>query len=237
MNTLLENSIMVEGDTVACHPQFGESTFNVDKIGAQFNNCYATSNSTVCFIVDRKIYVTPATRQVMATLKAAGLTEKSNFVVPFDNGSYPKEAQKKWKTLRDAQILSRYHDYEVDCMKYCDEHGIGEISSETMRRCLKIPRGGIPVNDHGYKFLCKPECSEFFVDSIDIEMLGKYCSNGGKVAFIYRDGHTYVAKGNDIINELRQAGYTEKFFYVPFSKSEQITDPYWETEWAKKTEK
>jgi hypothetical protein len=75
------------------------------------------------------------------------------------------------------------------------------------------------------------------VDSTTFDKLGRFCTNNGKVVFVYRDGHTYVFRGYRIVDELRNAGYKEAGLFVPFSNGEQITDPYLADQWEKVSKK
>ena len=232
MKELMENSINVSGRTVVCWPQFGDKEENIDMndIGSKFNGAYCTNNSTICFVFDHEVFVTPYTSEAMAAIANAGLTEKS-FYVPFSNGDYPKYDKAKWFRLRDLAIESHYRDYEVDSARWCDEHGIDKLSEETMKCCFRIPRDGVPIKHLYFESICYPLCNEAFVDCTVVDRLGRYCTNNGKVVFVYRDGHTYVAKGYWILDELRHAGYKESGLFVPFSNGEQITDHYLASVW------
>lgn len=239
MKNLKKNSICVSGATVTVYwPQYGgkEETIDMGNIGSKFNGTYCTNNSTICFVHDHEVFVTPYTREAMATIENAGLVEKY-FYVPFSNGDCPKNERAKWLHLRDLATESYYRDYEVDSARWCDEHGIGELSKETMDHCFKMPRGGVPVKHLCVADTCYPACNEFFVDCTVVDRLGCYCTNNGKVVFVYHDGHTYVAKGYWILDELRHAGYKESGLPVPFSNGEQITDYYLATKWEQIPEK
>ena len=238
MKGLRENSVCVSGAVAVCWPQRGdkEETIDMTDIGSKFNGCYATNNSTICFVVDHEVFVTPYTREAMSTIGDAGLVEE-HFYVPFSNWDYPKCEKAKWHHLRELATESYYHDYEVDSAKWCDEHGIGELSEETMKRCFRIPRNGVPVKHPHFENVCYPVCNERYVDCTVIDKLGHYCTNNGKVVFIYRDGHTYVARGYWILEELRRAGYKESGLFVPFSNGEQITDPHLAAQWEQVSKK
>ena len=130
-----------------------------------------------------------------------------------------------------------HRDYEVDSAKWCDEHNIGELSEETMKCCFRMPRGGVPVKHLYFEDTYYPACNESFVDCTVVDKLGRYCTNNGKVVFVYHDGHTYVTKGYWILDELRHAGYKESGLFVPFSNGEQITNPYLATKWEQISKK
>ena len=233
MEELKKNSICVSGVTVVCWPQYenDEEILDMADVGSKFNGCYATNNSTICYVVDHEVFVTPYTREAMATIVGAGLVEKY-FRVPFSNWDYPKHERGKWQRLRKLAIESCYRDYEVDSMRWCDEHDIGELSEETMKCCFKIPREGVPVEHPHFKSTCYyPVCNEYCIDCTVVEKLGRYCTNNGKVVFVYRDGHTYIAKGYWILDELRVAGYRKHDLFVPLSNGERITDSALAVQW------
>ena len=238
MKNLKENSIRISSAIAVCWPQYGdkEETLDMTDIGSKFNGCYATNNSTICFVIDHEVFVTPYTRGAMSTIVNAGLTEK-HFYVPFSNWDYPKYEKAKWQRLCELATESYYRDYEVDSAKWCDEHNIGELSEETMERCFRMPRSGVPVKHLHFEDTYYPACNESCVDCTVIDRLGRYCANNGKVVFVYHDGHTYVTKGYWILDELRHAGYKESGLFVPFSNGEQITNPYLATKWEQISKK
>lgn len=232
MENLKQNSIRIPGKIVVCWPQYGdkEETLDMTETGSKFNGAYYTNNSTICFIVNHEIFVTPYTREAMSTIRGAGLIEKG-FYVPFSNGDYPKYEKAKWERLREAAHESHFLEYEEDCKRWCDEHRIGKLSEGTMSRCFRIPRSGVPVKHPYYETVYHPACSEYYVDCTVVDKLGRYCYNNGRVVFIYRDGHTYVTKGYWILGLLRSSGYKEGSLFVPFSNGEQITDPVLAAQW------
>ncbi len=238
MKNLKENSIRISGVITACWPQFGdkEETIDMSDIGSKFNGAYCTNNSTICYIVDHEVFVTPYTREAMTTIVNAGLVE-GYFYVPFSNWDYPKYEKAKWFRLRDLATESYHRDYEEDAARWCDEHGVSELSEETMKHCFRMPRNGVPVKHLYFEDTYYPACNESYVDCTVVDRLGCYCTNNGKVVFVYHDGHTYVTKGHWILGELRHAGYKESGLFVPFSNGEQITDPYLASQWEQISKK
>ena len=236
MNTLKENSVRITRGTVACWPQYGnrEETVTMEEIRSKFNGAYSMNNSTICFVMDDEVFVTPFTREALDKLENAGFT-RAYFYVPFSNWDYPKNDKDKWEHLCELASESYYHDYEIDCAKWCDEHLIGRLNKETMERCFRIPHKGVPVKHLRFTDVYYPICNEPCMDSTVVGKLGHYCTNNGKVVFVYRDGHTYVTKGYKILKELRAAGYQETGLFVPFSNGEQIADPKLAAEWDRIT--
>lgn len=232
MKNLIGSSICVSGITVKCWPQYGdkEETIDMTDIGSKFNGCYAINNSTICYVVDHEVFVTPYTRSALAILRNAGLVQRY-FYVPFSNWDYPKYEKTKWEHLRELAAETYCRDYEEDSAEWCDKHHIGELSKETMECCFKIPRSGVPVKHTYFETTYYPACNEGCVDCTVTDRLGHYNANNGKVVFVYHDGHTYVAKGYWILDELRRAGYKESGLFVPFSNGEQIADSDLATQW------
>lgn len=235
MKKLMENSIHIIDSIWVCWPQYGgdkEETIEITPIKMKFDDAYSINNSTICFVTNHDVYVTPFTKDAIATLEKAGLTEKV-FYVPLSNWEYPKDEglRTKWFHLRELARQSFLREYEADCGKWCDELGIKELSKETMDSCMMIPRDGIPMKTPYYETFCYPACNEYCADDIVFDRLGRYCENNGIVLFVYRDGHTYLAKGYSIIGELINAGYIKSNMFVPLSNGEHITDSELASRW------
>lgn len=224
-------AVRVYNGMTTVFPQFSqEETLNISELAPKFNGCYATNNSTVCFISDNEIFATPYTRVVRRALDNAGFVEKF-FYVPFSNGDYPKAEQFKWNSLREKARQSYAEDFVEDCAFYCDEHHIGTISDETLRNCFEIPSTGVKVKHLYFEDCYYPIINSTCFDCTAIDHIGRFCTNNGKVVFVYRNGKTYVTKGYKILKELRDAGYTESGLFVPFSNGEQIQDSVLKARW------
>lgn len=224
MDSLKEGAVRVYSGMIAVFPQFAqEEALNISELAPKFNGCYATNNSTVCFVSDNEVFVTPYTRITMRSLRSAGFCEKY-FYVPFSNGDYPKAEQFKWNSLREKARQSYVEDFVEDCVSYCDEHHIGTISEETLGNCFEMPATGVKVKHLYFEDCYYPIINSTCFDCTAVDRIGHFCTNNGKVVFVYRNGKTYVAKGYKILNELRAAGYTESGFFVPFSNGEEIQD-------------
>ena len=223
MDSLKEGAVRVYTGMIAVFPQFSQvETLNVSELAPKFNGCYATNNSTVCFVSDNEIFVTPYTRSVVCALRSLGFCEK-HFYVPFSNADFPKSAQFKWNALRERARQLNKADFVSDCEAYCDERHIGSISEKTLANCFEVPENGVRVKKLSFEGIYYPVMNQSCLDC-RCEKLGHFCCNNGRVVFIYRNGKTYVAKGYKILNELRAAGYTESGLFVPFSNGEEIQD-------------
>ena len=219
-----DGAIRVYSGMIAVYPQFAqEEALNISELAPKFNGCYAVNNSTVCFVSNNEVFVTPYTRNTMSTLRSAGFVEKY-FFVPFSNWDYPKNEQFKWNSLREEAHKSYEEDFVEDCVSYCDEHHIGTVREETLLNCFEMPATGIQVKHLNYEDNYYPIINSGCFDCIAIDRIGRFCTNNGRVVFVYRNGKTYVAKGYKILEELRAAGYTEASLFVPFSNGEQIVD-------------
>ena len=232
MEKLKAASIHITGTSRAVWPQrnYQDEAIDVSELRSKFNGAYCMNNSTICFVHDGEIFVTPCTREAMATLSKAGMVY-DYFYVPFSNGDYPKGHEVEWENLRAKALETDYSDFERDCAKWCDQHDIGELSSEVLARCFKMPRGGVAVKHHHYETTLHPACGEYCMDCTVVDKLGKYCTNNGRVVFIYRDGHTYVAGGYWIVDHLIHANFRSAGLFVPFSNGEQILDPVLAAQW------
>jgi hypothetical protein len=66
----------------------------------------------------------------------------------------------------------------------------------------------------------------------DLNCIGKYCWNNGKVAFVTRDGSYYVTPYCfDVAEYLRANGYVEGSLFVPFSNGDVPEDETLRAEW------
>ena len=78
-----------------------------------------------------------------------------------------------------------------------------------------------------------PVINQTFFDCTIPDHIGKFCTNNGRVVFVYRDGTTRVTKGYWILDALREAGYREAGLFVPFSNGEEILNLALRTSWEK----
>ena len=231
IDSLKERAVRIYTGIISVFPQFSqEETLNVSELVPKFNGCYSTNNSTVCFVSDNEVYVTPYTSSVMHSLTSLGFS-KEYFYVPFSNGDYPKFEQSKWNSLLENARKSYLEDFTNDCISYCDKNHIGTITEETLNNCFEMPTTGVKVKHHHFEDCYYPIINTTCFDVTTINKLGHFCTNNGKVVFVYRNGKTYVAKGYKILNELRNAGYKETGIFVPFSNGEQIQDPVLKARW------
>ena len=231
LEELINDSVRVIPGMIAVYPQWGkEEEINVMELVPKFNGRYASNNSTVSFVHNGSFYVTPYTRKAVETLRENGFTS-DYFFVPFSNWDYPKAEKDRWEQLRMKARESYEEDFVSDCNRFCDEHGFGKISEGTLQRCFKMPSTGVRVKHLYYEDCYYPIINNLCLDCIGVERIGHYCSNNGRVVFVYRDGGTYVAKGYRILEDLRSAGYKEMRMFVPFSNGEQIQDPVLRTRW------
>ena len=229
LKKMVRDSVRVSGVVAACSSRHGgrESVIDMTDVVRMFDGSYAINNSTVCFVFNGEAYATPYTRAGVAALVEAGLSEE-RFYVPFSNGSYPKQDRVKWERLRKEARNSYYGDCEADSLQWCDEHGVGSLSDADLKRCFKIPRGGVAVRSRGHEGMICPIADEMHISR---NVLGYYSMNNGRTVFIYRDGHTYVTKGYWVIDKLKKAGYQRGSLFVPFSNGEQIVDPLLAAKW------
>ena len=111
-----QGAIKVYSGMIAVYPQFNhEEALNISELAPKFNGCYAVNNSTVCFVSNNEVFVTPYTRNTMRVLDSEGFVEK-NFFVPFSNWDYPKKEQGKWESLREESRKSHEEDFVEDCV-------------------------------------------------------------------------------------------------------------------------
>lgn len=231
MDSLKERSIRIYSGMIAVFPQLKqEATVNTSELAPKFNGAFSVNNSTVSYVTDGEVFVTPYTRLAIRSLYAAGFRQ-DYFYVPFSNWDYPKAEQARWKELREQADKSYAEDFVDDCMLHCDEKNIGTISDETLKNCFEMPVTGVQVKHRHFEDCYYPVINTICFDCTVADKIGHFCTNNGRVVFTYRNGKTYVAKGYKVLGELRAAGYTEEGIFVPFSNGEQILDPVLRARW------
>lgn len=231
MDSLKENAIRVFSGMVVAFPQPSKEEFlNVSDLTPRYNNCYSLNNSTICFVSDNEVFVTPFTCAALRSLQAASFCQEY-FYVPFSNWDFPKAEKSKWDILCRKAMQSCAEDFAQECTSFCEQSNIQELSEEVLNNCFEMPNYGVNVSHHNFKDRYFPVIQSVCMDYTAIKHLGRFYSNNGRVVFVYRDGKTYVAKGAKIIDILRDAGYSEHPMMVPFSNGEQIDDSYLRSLW------
>lgn len=230
---LVENSIRIYEGMMIHLSQFNvEDRLHIKDLTPKFNGTFSMNNSTVAFVWEEMLYVTPFTNEVIVSLSEAGLKEDF-FGVPFSNGDTPVYEKDLWNTLLAKAAEQRELEFQAMCREYCTKIGVGAISDASLANCLKVPKGGIKTwnpfhNYEGHFFPVISGC----LDANAVEKIGKYATNNGRVMFIYYDGSTYVTKGYGIIEELEAAGYRRIKVYVPLSNGEEIRNNELSAKWS-----
>ena len=187
---------------------------------------YAMNNSTIAYIQGGHFFITPYTRENREILEGAGFTEES-FYVPCSNGDIPKYHADKWRRLR-ANARELYEsNFARECAEYCDQHHIKEIRDRTLLNCLQVPDSGMRIRVSGIESTYFPILQSSILTEYEKKKLGRYAISKNLVAFVYRDGKTYLAKGWWIVTELNLAGFqSTKEFYIPSSlNDDEILEP------------
>lgn len=232
MEILKKSSIRIENKIVAHWPQYAtDEAIDMSGVIENFDHRFSRNNGVICFVSENAAYVTPYTRKAEATLKRAGFAE-DYFYVPFSNWDFPKFEEKKWEHLKKEAEAARNRDYENDCIDWCNEHGVGRLNDTVLWNCFKMPRTGVPVKHLYFEDTYYPLNTETILDWSAISRLGRFAANNGIIVFVNRDGHTYVAKGYGIIDDLLSAGFRPSSLFVPFSNGEQIRDHDLAARWA-----
>lgn len=231
IENLINDSVRVHNGMIIVYPQYNNAEDRINFEAATFNgNCYASNNGTLAYVIEGVLYVTPATKRAYKALKNFS---SKNFYVPFSNGDYPKQEKQRWEQLRDMQRKVQQEEFVHDCNEYCDKHNIGILDESILERCLVMPKTGVKVKHLYYETVYYPVINQTFFDCTIPDHIGKFCTNNGRVVFVYRDGTTRVTKGYWILDALREAGYREAGLFVPFSNGEEILNLALRTRWEK----
>lgn len=224
-------SVKAKTGSIMVVPQYCKrEILDVSDLVPKFNGCYAVKNSTVAFVFNNEVFVTPETRKVREVLNRAAF-RMSCFPVPFSDYEYPYEEKAKWEMLKERAREARAEELAEDCALYCNEAGVGKLSEQTLKNCFEIPESGVWVDFPSYPTCYFPIITTATLNMMTVQKIGKYCKNNGKVVFVYQNGKTYVAKGYKIVDELEAAGYKEDSMCVPFSRGEVIREPALKARW------
>ena len=198
----------------------------------------ANSTSVIDLAVEKKLFVLPATNQLVAIAKAAGFEENKDLYVPFTHGDIPFDDQEQWILLMESAAEDNIKQFSFFCSKWSKKHDIGNID---LKNCFKVPAEGIEViyPSNNKPSLLTPtfglnEMRKVINETVT-KYLGKYSvnSDGTRTAFIAPNGAMYISKGTGIIKTLLAANFKKcddiPVFYL--SGSEQITDPELAAEW------
>lgn len=241
LNVLKTLSICIPTVVIVCNTNNDEEiAVDMTDVVLAFDNCYSTNGRVICFVHDGEIFITPYTRSRIASIKRTGLVKKY-FDIPVKNEyAFPKHKKERWFFLWELAYEDYDRDYKERCAEWCDVTGVcRELNDRIISHCLRIPREGIEVqrpSANGTYYIVshyKPICDESRFAPLPVRQFGLYC-DGPNVVFVYRDGHTYIAKGHWVVKELeRVGGYTKCNLYTPFSAGEKIIDPYLANRWEK----
>lgn len=224
LDSLKEGSVHIYKGMISVSPYAArELTLDLSEINERFNECYSIQCRTVGFVSEGELYVTPCSDLVIRSLEALGF-KQAEFYVPFNQNDYPKNETEKWVYLKEMVIQSYIDDFIEDCTAYSNEQGIGTLSEEVLKNCMAIPFLGLPVIGIEYETCYYPILNIGIMEQEKANYIGRYNINEDFVAFVYRDGRTYVTKGYRIIKKLKEAGYKQKNMFVPLSSGERIKD-------------
>lgn len=248
------------GSIIVCPKICRREILDVSELVRNFKNQYAINEAVVAFVCENRVFVCPKMKSVLNTLHEAGLKE-AKFYVPYsENGEYPLEQEKRWRSLLEEQARVLEMEFISECEEYSDDNHIGRLSDEIFKDCLEVPKEGIPISFEidgkthlnyvmglmgvlsgephmkrmqSYKSIYYPEIKiggQHFNNRV-AQKLGTYCTNNGKIVFVYRNGKTYVSKFYEVEKALQQAGYIKVNMLVPLSSGEVITDPELKAKW------
>ncbi len=233
LEELKKDSVAIASPIKVFWPLTQESKMLDPKYAAKFNGWFSTNNSTLAYVENSVLYVTPFTSAAAKCLSENNfLRPASPFYVPFSNGDYPEAEKFRWDSLREMARKEYKEEFIAHCARWCDEHGFGELPKEVLSKCFEMPEKGVRVKHFSYENTYYPIINNDCLDCVGSEKIGSFCTNNGKVVFVYRNGKTYVAKGYKIVEDLIEAGYLEKGLFVPFSNGETIVDPVLANQWA-----
>ena len=69
------------GSIIVCPKKCRREILDVSSLSRNFNGCYANSNMILAFIIEKRVFVCPKTKQKIETLVEAGLKKAHVFVL------------------------------------------------------------------------------------------------------------------------------------------------------------
>lgn len=230
INQVKEKSVILKGVVLTRQPVPGSDTERYDlRYAIQHDAGYYNSDGiAICFIDDGVMYVAPNTRGNLHIISSA-YERNMAIEVPLSMGEYPIEQKLKWERLRREALIEHEKEFEDDCRRHCINHHIFPIPSldeALMRKSFRIPKKGIKVMKwYGEPTKIFPLLGERRFDEKAMELVGKYSTSDELLAFVYLDGHTYIAKKDeDLEKGLQASGFKKADFDVPLSHREVIID-------------
>lgn len=226
LKNLIRNSLRINPSTIEGFPNGGEVT-----VGdmTQYDGHYAVKNGMIAWVNNGAAYVTPFTTRALLSLWAIGSTER-DFYVPFSEG-FPKNDTIRWETLVANAVNSDEEKFARKCEQYSDEHGIPSLTGRMLKKFFIMPEE-LRVANVNYMTTLKPLLSSRQSNATrKMPLIGHYSTNNGVVCVVYRDGHTLLHPGYDIIPELEKAGYHQMEFLFPLSSGETIMNGGWLNRW------
>lgn len=196
---------------------------------------YKVTNGTIAFVSGNVQYAIPYMRQIIEILIENGFKQKYMIKVPLSKTNYPIELKEQWEAL--IKMVQEYNlqEFVDDCNKFCDEHEFGSIEHKLIEKCFEIPKFGVHVRQvSGENIFYYPAIIRTYLDYTAVEKLGKYSIKNDVIAFVYRDGKTYVTPDKEVLKAIREAGFIEEEdMIVPFANGEEIQDRGYANLWKK----
>lgn len=224
----LERIAMSSDMTIYYNDYYGKTALFAPVVTENEEKCYEINNSVLAFVDNKTLYFLPYFSKALNILTDNGLINKAIYV-PFSSGR-ERPLSNKWDYLLNYAKEERARDFKADCERFSDEHYIGAISDNLLNNCLKLPDNGISLEHIYWEKIIYPELCGC-LDCTAAEKIGHYNTNNGVCIFVYRDGNTYVTRNIDVVAALKENGYKEYGFFVPFSNGEFIKDPVYAQRW------
>lgn len=195
------------------------------------DRCFGINKDVISFVHNQTLYIIPYFRSIIKTLLDNGFVKKDIYV-PFSNGDYPLDHQKKWNNLVADSRLQHSLDLISDCEEFSNRRGYLAISDELLDRCFEIPSSGVKVSHPDWNRTYYPEITSENFDKVHSKVLGHYNTKNGVCVFVYKNGKTYVTRNWAAIRAIRESGYKKSNLTVPFSTPlESILDSFYAHKW------
>ena len=230
INSVIQDSIIVADKTILERSSNKKYVFYSPKpLLERFKrkNVYNVYGTVLGFIYHGSFYITPNTDEKLDIVSA--VCQKEDFPIPmsgYDQIINGLESSLHWYSLEEKAKTDRYDDLGVKCAKWCNNNEIGSLPDALLDNCFEVPMDGIMLETaEKKKEVYMPTINNTTYNKDNTMYLGTYNVCNDRVAFVYRNGRTYIAKGTGILVFLKSAGYRKTGLYVPFSRDEKILNP------------
>lgn len=199
-----------------------EEQMRLNQVRGRYDHTYSFNCAKICFIYENTPYVIPYTEEIRDILFHEKFKQR-NYDVPFAEKGFPSSYQDSWSEYLKQSYITYYLKFSEETRQMYEGLRLTSELNVLTGRAIVIPIDGIPYEgENGFDRLYP---LYFYHDINFEEKIGRFNQNGDTVAFVYKDGNTYLCKGKGSIKKLEEAGYRrQEKFEIPNFNQDRILD-------------